>query len=84
MSIHGYLPNDAYKPPIDKPSLGQYDPYQLHNIYCDDTEYQPITINNQNFAAPNKDLFNNWLAVERMSPSGAIECDFNAIAVEYP
>ena len=85
MSVYGNLPNDAYRPPIDKPSLGGYDPYQIHDIYCDDIEYQPLTDSNNNpIDPPDPIKFKNWLAVERISPKGVIECNFEAIAVQYP
>jgi hypothetical protein len=83
MSIYSYLPNDSYKPPIDKPELGQYDNYQIYDIYCDDIVYEILTINGHDVDPPEPVKFKNFLAVERVSPIGAIECDFNAIANIY-
>ncbi len=41
--INSYLPNDVYKPFADKPSLQQYDNYQIYTLVCRDilfsTEY---------------------------------------------
>jgi hypothetical protein len=64
---------DKYAPIISKPSLQQYDNYQIHDLYCDDIKYIGADIK----------LFNNFLAVQRVSPYGAIECNFEAIAILY-
>jgi hypothetical protein len=84
MSIYSYLPNDSYKPPIDKPELGQYDNYQIHDMYCDDIIYQKLIIVGKDVTPPIPVKFKNFLAVERVSPTGLIDCDFNSIASSYP
>lgn len=60
--------------------LQQYDNYEIHDFYCDDINYSVA-----NVAKPELSVkFQNWLAVERVSPHGIIECDFEAIALLYP
>lgn len=36
MSVHDALPDDIYKPVMFKPSLQQYDPYQIYDVVCID------------------------------------------------
>lgn len=73
--------SDDRLPPIPKPSLQQYDNYQIHDLYCRDIEYLPLPAT---ATVPPPLLFKRWLAVERVSIHGAIECDFEAIANLYP
>jgi hypothetical protein len=75
MSIWDSFPNDPYKPPVVKEQLARIDNYQIHNIYCEDVYYT-----NSNPPV----LFRDFLAVERVSPYGQIECDFDQIAMDYP
>jgi hypothetical protein len=65
--------DDNYLPLISKPSLQQYDNYQIHDLYCVDIVESPTNIK----------LFKQFLAVERVSPHGEINCDFNQIAELY-
>lgn len=65
---------DDYLPVIPKPSLQQYDNYQIHDLYCEDIYYP---------TAKPPVFFKSFLAVERVSPHGEIECDFNQIAMDY-
>jgi hypothetical protein len=67
--------NDNYLPTVPKPSLQQYDNYQIHDLYCEDIYYSSSLV---------PVLFRSFLAVERVSPYGEIECDFNQIAMDYP
>jgi hypothetical protein len=60
--------DDDYLPPIPKPSLQQYDNYQIYDLICVDK-----TVTNQ---------FKNWLAVQAYNPS-VIDCDFISIANTY-
>jgi uncharacterized protein (DUF1684 family) len=69
--------NDSYLPTISKPSLQQYDNYQIHDLYCRDIIFTDTTLGNTNI------VFKKFLAVETVSPVGSIECDFNAIANQY-
>ena len=79
-----YLAVDTNNPSIPKPSLQQYDNYQIHDLYCDDIVYQPSVLNYQPVLPPQPVLFKNFLAVEAYSPHGVIDCDFDAIAITYP
>ena len=65
--------DDNYLPVLPKPSLQQYDNYQIHDFYCVDIINSPTDIK----------LFNQFLAVERVSPDGEIDCDFQEIAELY-
>jgi hypothetical protein len=76
--------NDRYAPPDSKPSLQQWDNYQIHDLYCDDVLYQPLVVGSKTISPPADAKRNNFLAVERVSPHGSIDCDFEAIAVAYP
>jgi hypothetical protein len=82
MTIHSELPNDNYKPVISKPSLQQYDNYQINNIFSIDIVYTPLP-QAPNIAPPPPQVRKSFLAVEMVSPVGMIDCDFNHIANTY-
>ena len=65
--------DDSYKPTDVKESLAQYDNYQIYDLYCNDIQYSQTDVK----------LFNNFLAVQRLSPYGEILCNFSAIANIY-
>lgn len=72
---------DNYLPTDSKPSLQQYDNYQIHDLYCEDIIYQAIE--GTSFV-PDPVRNRRFLAVERVSPHGSIECNFEAIATAHP
>jgi hypothetical protein len=76
-------PNE-YAPKVDKPASGQYDNFQMNDFYCNDTTYQELVIDGNTIDPPASSLFNNFLAVQKVSPTGEIDCDFEAIALTYP
>jgi hypothetical protein len=82
MTIQSELPNDIYKPSVSKPSLQQYDNYQIHDMYCIDIIYSSIP-SLPTASVPPSVKQKAWLAVERVSPLGLISCDFGAIAETY-
>lgn len=59
---------DEYLPPVVKPSLQQYDNYQIYDLVCVD-----ISANAK---------LKKWLAIQAYSPT-AITCDFITIANQY-
>jgi|GEM_PF-6043480 len=65
---------DSYLPTDVKPSLQQYDNYQIYDIYLSDAIYSPTI----------KKIGLIKLAVQKYSPLGVIDCDFNSIANLYP
>lgn len=75
--ISVYLENadDSYAPANPKPPLQQFDNYQIHDLYCEDIYYPDVKP---------PVLFRSALGVQRVSPYGEIECDFESIALEYP
>jgi hypothetical protein len=81
-SIQGYLlaANDPDMPPVSKPSLQQYDNYQIYDLYCVD-----ITIDKTNYDGSHQQVLQlqtSFLAVQAYSYS-PIKCDFNAIVEQY-
>ena len=80
-NISTYLPDDEYKPSISKPSLQQYDNYQIYSVYCEDIVYSSLPASS-NIPIPVKQR--NFLAVQSMSPSGLIKCNFSEIVDLYP
>jgi hypothetical protein len=75
---------DPYAPKIFKEELAQYDNYQIHDLYCNDIFWDALTIDGRQISPPNPSLFNNFLAVEKISLHGTIECNFEAIALAHP
>lgn len=71
--------NDDHLPIVVKEPLRQYDNYQRHDLICEDIIYSAIGNN-----TPPPVKFRNFLAIERTSLIGEIECDFTAIALMYP
>ena len=71
---------DEYLPTIPKPSLQQYDPYQIYDLYCRDILY----IDNETGNDPPVVLMKDFVAAQHYSPSGIILCDFRQIALMYP
>jgi hypothetical protein len=82
MTIQSTLPDDNYKPTISKPSLQQYDNYQINDLYCIDIVYLPIS-DLPNVEPPEPILKKSFLAVEVVAPNTSISCDFNTIANTY-
>ena len=80
-NISTYLANDGYKPSIPKPSLQQYDNYQIYSVYCEDIVYSGLPASS-NIPSPVKQR--NFLAVQSMAPSGSIKCNFSQIVDLYP
>jgi hypothetical protein len=68
MTIHSELPNDNYKPVTSKPSLQQYDNYQIYTVICVDKSASQ--------------QFLDFLAIQTYSPF-TIDCDFMAIAHRF-
>lgn len=79
-NISIYLPDDGYKPIISKPSLQQYDNYQIYSIYCEDIIYNGLPVSSN---IPNPVKQRNFLAVQSIAPS-VIKCDFSQIVDLYP
>jgi hypothetical protein len=73
--ISNYMVGDNYAPSIPKPSLQQYDNYQIYSIVSEDTLY------------PNKevdDIMNkNIVAFQTYHISGIISSNFREIATTY-
>lgn len=83
-SIQSYLiaGSDNYRPQTSKPSLQQWDNYQIHDVYCTDV----IGVKeNSGFVESKNNIANEseFLAVQVYAPE-VIECNFNAIALAYP
>ena len=77
--------DDSYKPNNFKESLAQYDNYQIHDLYCVDIVYSSIqTGSGLIVPPPPQNKFRSFLGVERVSPFGVINCNFEAIAIAYP
>lgn len=68
---------DDRLPSVVKPSLQQYDNYQIHDFYCSD----PVT---RTFAPSDSMKGKHWVAVEVVSPFGNIPINFEDIAIKYP
>jgi hypothetical protein len=86
VTIQDYLPDDNYKPVTPKPSLQQYDNYQIYDSYCTDISYlfntdDPDLMLNINRYPTDLDI--SRLFVQRFSVS-KILCNFEAIAIAYP
>jgi hypothetical protein len=75
--IHDELSNDAYKPVVSKPSLQQYDNYQIYDIHCIDIAY---AVSNGAIIQP--ELQKSFIAVQAYNPT-PILCDFNQIIATY-
>jgi hypothetical protein len=80
LPISQYLLNDDYRPSTPKPSLQQWDNYQIHSVYCVDSIRNRIE-NNQSTDATSR--FESFLAVQHYHTSD-IPCDFDAICRLYP
>lgn len=79
--ISFYLQNDSYKPLTSKPSLQQYDNYQIYDISCVDIETSIVNSNNLNNS--NNTLVTSFIAVQAYSTT-QIKCNFNNIINTYP
>ena len=81
-AIQAYLlaANDPYAPPISKPSLQQYDNYQIYDLYCVDI-ISDVVIDGVMSGKQDKGFY--LLAVQAYSPS-IVKCNFNALAIQYP
>jgi hypothetical protein len=75
---------DGYLPVAGVPSAQQYDNYGIYDLFCSDIIYQSLVVLGKTIPAPVSKLNRNFLAVERVSPYGLINCDFEAIALIYP
>jgi hypothetical protein len=80
-TVAEYLIDDAYRPPIPKPPLQQYSPYQTDDVYCDDVIYLVTDNNGRNETYIDKQQ--SILAVQAYAIT-LIHCDFNQIAKDYP
>jgi hypothetical protein len=84
MALFDALNGDPYKPAILKPSLAQWDNYQIHNLYCVDTQRQQITTIGTSTSTIDASIrFKYFLAVQAYSTKD-IPCDFDAIVRAYP
>lgn len=81
-SIQAYLlaANDNDAPLVSKPSLQQYDNYQIYDIYCVDIIYD-VVLNGITTNKQDKGIYQ--LAVQAYSPN-VVKCDFNALVIQYP
>lgn len=79
--ISMYIGDDAYAPPIPKPSLQQYDNYQIYDMYCFDTLSQRNSTKNGIEILSKTNI--RTIAVQAYSPS-PILCNFDAIVRRYP
>ncbi|MGL6343339.1 MAG: hypothetical protein ACRC80_29895 [Waterburya sp.] len=70
--------DDDRLPAIPKPSLQQYDNYQIYDIYCEDIIYTPLPE-----GCPDDILMRDLLAVQKYHPT-PILFDFDSIAQQYP
>lgn len=77
--ISDYLVGDIYAPTIPKPSLQQYDNYQIYSIACVDVSYKGYSSNDD---IPSDVLFTRFIAWQTYDIT-AIRCDFNAIVNTY-
>lgn len=66
--ISDYSVGDTYAPTVVKPSLQQYDNYQIYTLYCSD------------FSTVEK--FKSFIAVQKYSPF-PIYFDFSVLASKY-
>jgi hypothetical protein len=83
MSIQDYLPNDNYKPKISKPSLQQWDNYQIYDLFCTEIKYGLIPQNTRaSLTTPDIQIESKILAVEQYNPN-IICVDFRGIASQY-
>ncbi len=87
LSINTFIAsaNDTYRPPISKPSLQQYDNYQIYDIYCFDVVSNTKVINSisgETNTVSNQ-LKQGFIAVQAYSPDAPILCDFSTIAEQY-
>jgi hypothetical protein len=73
--ISDYLVGDTYAPTVPKPSLQQYDNYQIYSIACEDTIY------------PDKETPNiinkNIVSFQTYDISGKIPINFRKIVDTY-
>lgn len=83
MALFDDLNQDAYRPPVIKPELNQWDNYGIHDLYCTDITFEKISSSGTREALPNK-VFQSFLAVQHYDLSGKPEIDFEAIALAYP
>lgn len=72
---------DEYLPPVVKPSLQQYDNYQIYDLYCTDIYSIRIDVNGttENVCTSNT----NRLAVQAYNIN-PIPIDFNTVIKNYP
>jgi hypothetical protein len=74
--INDYLVGHTYAPPVPKPSLQQYDNYQIYSIVSEDTIY------------PDKetpDILNKHIvSFQVYNVSGLIPVNFKQIVSTYP
>jgi hypothetical protein len=83
--ISVYMADDPYTPSISKPELQQWDNYQIHDLYCIDVIYEPITISGVTISPPPSLILKSFLAVEVYHPSSVLTpVDFTLIAKLYP
>lgn len=81
-SIQDYLlaANDKDTPLVSKPSLQQYDNYQIYDLYCVDI-ISDVVVNGVATVKQNKGI--SVLAVQAYDPN-IVKCDFNALVTQYP
>jgi hypothetical protein len=79
--INAYMTGDIYAPVFFKPSLQQWDNYQIHSVYCVDSIRNQVIDNAQ--PTDSTSIFKSFLAVQHYHTSD-IPCDFDAICRLYP
>ena len=80
LQIYQYMTEDVYAPETLKPSLQQYDNYQIYDLYCEDITFQVASSVDGNYANLIKNK--NRLAVQAYSIQ-PIPCNFDAIIKQY-
>jgi hypothetical protein len=76
--------NDPYRPSFDKPELGQWDNYQIYDLYCVDLPVESTLVAGtytNNYIEPNN--FNQFLAVQAVGIR-PVTLDFTRIVLDYP
>jgi hypothetical protein len=84
-SIQDYLisTNDPYRPNLSKPSLQQWDNYQIYDLFTRDIEYLPLNPPLRSpIAAPSNKNMICFVAAQRFNPT-PIPVDFRKIASDY-
>jgi hypothetical protein len=82
--INDYLVGDDYAPKVPKPSLQQYDNYQIHRMYCIDRNYPSIPQLTRSSITTINEPLSNWIAYELTNNEGSIPINFGSFVEQYP